>query len=249
MRNQSRTIVSEAAATSDVAPEGDPTDATLTENNGAAPSLPRLDIRVVLFTVLDDEVLVALREEEGILRLARGVPQPTETLDAAARRIVRTATNLREQYLEQLYTLSVPDALDWTVIVSYLGLLRSDPTAISPPVDGWHEVTALPNLTPADQMVIDYALVRLRAKLGYTNVAFHLLPRDFSLSELQRAYEAILGRRLDKRNFRRRVTAAGILTLTGGMRREGSHRPAALYRFRPGDDRDAYLTPPWAAEA
>lgn len=237
MRNHSQPIFVEPDAAS-----------TSTEENGAVPSLPRLDLRVVLFTVLDDEVLVALREEGGNLRLARGVPQPTETLDAAARRIVRSATGLREQYLEQLYTLSVPDAPVWTVIVSYLGLLRSEPTAGSPPIDGWYPVSALPTLTPADRMVIDYALVRLRAKLGYTNVAFHLLPSNFSLSELQRAYEAILGRRLDKRNFRRRVTAAGILTLTGGMRREGSHRPAALYRFRPGDDRDAYLTPPWAAE-
>ena len=251
MRNPSQIVIPNADATSVAGPERaelEPT-ATVTEANGASSSLPRLDLRVVLFTVLDDEVLVALREEEGTLRLARGLPRPAETLDAAARRIVRAATNLREQYLEQLYTLSVPDAPDWTVIVSYLGLLRSDPVAATPPIDGWYAVTSLPALTPADRMVIDYALVRLRAKLGYTNVAFHLLPREFSLSELQRAYEAILGRRLDKRNFRRRVTAAGILTLTGGMRREGSHRPAALYRFRPGDDREAYLTPPWAAEA
>ena len=248
MRSQSRTILPDVEATFDVAAEGDVTRTTTIDGDGETAALPRLDIRVVLFTVVDAELRVALREERGTLRLARGVPRPTETLDAAARRIVRSATGLQEQYLEQLYTLSVPDAAEWTVIVSYLGLLRTEPAAVAP-AGGWYEVTALPDVSAADRMVIDYALVRLRAKLGYTNVAFHLLPHEFTLSELQRAYETILGRRLDKRNFRRRVTAAGILSLTGGMRREGSHRPAALYRFRPGDDREAYLTPPWAAEA
>ena len=98
-------------------------------------------------------------------------------------------------------------------------------------------------------MVVDYALMRLRAKLGYTNVAFHLLPEQFTLSELQETYETILARRLDKRNFRRRMIASGILLETEAKRREGSHRPATLYRFRPTDDRESYLTPPWAEGA
>jgi 8-oxo-dGTP diphosphatase len=98
-------------------------------------------------------------------------------------------------------------------------------------------------------MVVEYALVRLRAKLGYTNIAFHLLPELFTLSELQETYETILGRVLDKRNFRRRMIASGIVEQTEDKRREGSHRPATLYRFRPLDDRETYLTPPWAEGA
>jgi 8-oxo-dGTP diphosphatase len=101
-------------------------------------------------------------------------------------------------------------------------------------------------LSSTDRMVVEYALVRLRAKLGYTNIAFHVLPERFTLSELQETYETILARRLDKRNFRRRMIASGILLSTGDQRREGSHRPATLYRFKPGDDRETYLTPPWA---
>jgi 8-oxo-dGTP diphosphatase len=95
----------------------------------------------------------------------------------------------------------------------------------------------------ADQAVLDYALMRLRAKLGYTNIAFHLVPEKFTLPELQRAYESILLHPVDKRNFRRRILASGILTQTDEKRRDGSHRPAALYRFSSQEDHTSYLTP------
>jgi 8-oxo-dGTP diphosphatase len=97
-------------------------------------------------------------------------------------------------------------------------------------------------------MIVDYALVRLRAKLGYTAIAFHLLPPSFTLSEVQTVYEAVLGREVDKRNFRRRIHAAGLLEGTGESRREGSHRPARLYRLRTIDHAETYLTPTWAAQ-
>jgi 8-oxo-dGTP diphosphatase len=104
-------------------------------------------------------------------------------------------------------------------------------------------------MNQVDQMIIDYALFRLRAKLGYTTIAFHLLSPSFSLSELQTVYEAVLDRRVDKRNFRRRIHAAGVLEATGETRREGSHRPARLYRFRAVHDAESYLTPAWATTA
>jgi 8-oxo-dGTP diphosphatase len=68
----------------------------------------------------------------------------------------------------------------------------------------------------------------------------------FTLTELQTAYETILDRKLDKRNFRRRVIASGIVVETAEKRREGSHRPATLYRFQAEPDADSYLTPAWA---
>jgi 8-oxo-dGTP diphosphatase len=208
-----------------------------------------IDIRVVLFTVADGSLLIALQEATGAWQLPRGLPAPGEPLDVAARRIISETTALHEQYLEQLYTLSIGERPSWTVIVSYIALICSAqrPTATSG--GEWHDIAALPALTDADRMVIDYALVRLRAKLGYTNVAFHLLPETFTLTELQNAYETILGRRLDKRNFRRRVIASGILEATQAKRRDGSHRPAALYRFRAEHDPADYLTPRWAEGA
>jgi len=215
-----------------------------------ADSASVVDLRVVLFTVHDGSLLVALPGGEAGLELPRGLPSLAEPLDSAARQIVRHATGIHEQYLEQLYTLSVRDSTPWKIIVSYMALVS---TASASGLDGWaglwHQTTALPVLSAADRMVVDYALVRLRAKLGYTNVAFHLLPPTFTLTELQSAYETILSLPLDKRNFRRRMIASGILEQTGSQRREGSHRPATLYRFRPEDDRETYLTPPWAEGA
>jgi 8-oxo-dGTP diphosphatase len=205
-----------------------------------------LDVRVVLFTVADGSLLVALQKAEEDWQLPRDLPSPGEPLDVAARRIIGDTTALHEQYLEQLYTLSIGERPSWTVIVSYIALICSAQRPSATTGGQWFDAGRLPALTDADRMVVDYALVRLRAKLGYTNIAFHLLPETFTLTELQNAYETILGRRLDKRNFRRRVIASGILEATEAKRRDGSHRPAALYRFRAEHDPADYLTPRWA---
>ena len=210
---------------------------------------PSLDVRVVLFTIADGRLQVVLHDEAGHASLPLGTPAPAEALDGAARRIVRGATGLRERYLEQLYTLSVGEPPAWTVIVGYLGLVGAGELRALRPGGQWHDAARLPPLSEADRMVVEYALLRLRAKLGYTTIAFHLLPETFTLSELQGAYEAVLGQPLDKRNFRRRVIAAGILAPTNAKRREGSHRPAMLYRFRARHDRETYLTPPWSEGA
>jgi 8-oxo-dGTP diphosphatase len=95
-------------------------------------------------------------------------------------------------------------------------------------------------------MLLNYAMIRVRAKLGYTNIAVHLMPSSFTLTNLQGVYEQVLGRSLDKRNFRRRMVASGMLSGTGIFQREGSHRPAELYRFASDSHQSTYLTPPWA---
>jgi 8-oxo-dGTP diphosphatase len=95
----------------------------------------------------------------------------------------------------------------------------------------WHNAHTLPALAFDNNRVVEYAIRRLRAKLDYTNVAYSLLPRTFTLSELQQVYEAILDRPLDKRNFRRRMLSLGIIKAAGGTRMEGAHRPAGLYAF------------------
>lgn len=180
--------------------------------------------------------------------LITGNPGQHESLDDAARRIMTQWVGDAPQYVEQLYTLSTDRISGREVAVSYLALYRESPV----PGDGDSRLfwSASPKLAISDdihRMVYDYALVRLRAKLGYTNIAFHLLPPTFTLSELQRTYEEVLGHQVDKRNFRRRMTAAGTLVKTSQMRREGSHRPAATYRFATQEDPAAYLTPSWAA--
>jgi 8-oxo-dGTP diphosphatase len=172
-------------------------------------------------------------------------PAADETLDQTAIRVIREATGVDAQYLEQLYTFSPSVGGPRQIVISYLALFSPE-TATPNPADGlvWSLAESTTLADDLDQMVLEYALVRLRAKLGYTTIAFYLLPATFTLSELQQTYESILNQAMDKRNFRRRMIASEILIDTGEKRREGSHRPAALYRFREQSDQESYLTPP-----
>ena len=95
----------------------------------------------------------------------------------------------------------------------------------------WHPARGLPALAFYNERVLEYAEERLRNKLEYTNVVYSLLPARFTLTQMQRVYEAILGEQMDKRNFRRRVVGLGIVGETGQTMKQGAHRPAMLYEF------------------
>jgi 8-oxo-dGTP diphosphatase len=210
-----------------------------------APS-PTLRVSVALFRWAGDQLETAISLQR---RLPSDAPAANESLDAAAQRIIRDYGNVDAQYLEQLYTFSRHQGDHREVIISYLGLFSPETTTnISGSRIVWSPAGSSQLADDVEHIVLEYALVRLRAKLGYTNIAFHLVPATFTLSELQLTYESILGHPVDKRNFRRRMIASGILTSTNEKRRVGSHRPAALYRFTSHDDHSAYLTPPWAPE-
>jgi len=213
-------------------------------------SAPRLRISAVPFRLGRFGLQVAVRSGDPAgIRLLSDSPEPDERLDEAARRIVRGRIGSDEQYLEQLYTFGHAMNPDRAVTVSYLALFRGiDDSNTRRPHITWAMANDLALPSVVDRQVLDYALLRLQAKLGYTNIAFHLLPVTFTLSELQLAYEAVLDHPVDKRNFRRRMMASGILEQLAQKRRDGSHRPAALFRFASRDDHAAYLTPPWAAE-
>jgi 8-oxo-dGTP diphosphatase len=208
---------------------------------------PRVDVRVVLFTVSAGRLLVALQEQGTCRALPLGSPSPTESLDAAGTRLLADHVGIAQRYLEQLYSISHCSEDQWTVTVTYLALAFAGDAGPSLNTAAWCDVGSLPEMDSVDRKIFDYALLRLRAKLGYTTIAFHLLPPSFSLSDLQIIYEAVLGREVDKRNFRRSIHAAGVLEGTGLTRREGSHRPAGLYRFRAGHNAETYLTPSWAS--
>jgi len=137
------------------------------------------------------------------------------------------------RHLEQLETFGAPgrDPRGRVVSVSYLALLRAPV-----PLTGraaWQPATAPPPLAFDHATILASALDRLRAKLSYSTVAYGLLADTFTLSELQAVYEAVLGRTIDKRNFRRKLASLELLEETGGQRR-GPHRPASLYRFTSG---------------
>jgi 8-oxo-dGTP diphosphatase len=159
-----------------------------------------------------------------------------ETVEAAAVRELREKTQLTDVYLEQLYTFSEPERDPDARCISVAHLALIPPAARLRTTDkysgiGWFPVTRLPELA-FDHAVISFEAVnRLRAKIEYTNLAKNLLPPTFTLGELQRLYEAILGRPLDARNFQRRVQLTGLVRDTGRMRRGQAYRPARLFKF------------------
>src|SRR5262249_35933746 len=138
--------------------------------------------------------------------------------DAAARKLVEE-TGASDLFLEQLFTFDrLEGEAGQGVAVAYFALV--DPAQVTLRAEpqwepAWYSVRSLPELAFNNQRVIDYAMIRLRNKLEYTNVSYSLLPTAFTLSELQSVYESIYGRHMDKRNFRRRMVSQGIIQPTG----------------------------------
>ena len=197
---------------------------------------------VVILTVVDDDLRVLLirRSAEPFREywaLPGGLLAEGETLDRAAARKLLDETGVQDVYLEQLYTfgeLSRGDGAGRGVAVTYFALVQYGQVRLRESGEwqpAWHSVYQLPALAFENNAVVDYAVRRLRSKLDYTNVAYSLLPRQFTLSELQQVYEAILDHELDKRNFRRRMLSLGIIKPAGATRMEGAHRPAQLFTF------------------
>ena len=127
-------------------------------------------------------------------------------------------------YVEQLYTISRPVEKDFDITIAYYfliadGLLQGQKRWIDP-------------AQAHDRAIVNYAMQRLQWKIEYTNVAYSLLPDEFIFGELQRVYEAILGREMDKRNFRKKIFSLNILKDTGKKRALGRARPAQTYIFK-----------------
>ncbi len=204
---------------------------------------PAVAVDVILFTIEDGELRVLLirRDLPPYRRrwaLPGGFVRMDEDLDAAARRELDEEAGVTVRWLEQLYTFGDVDRDPARRVVSVAYFALIDASQLEPRAGGdargvrWCDVGHLPKLAFDHERIIRYAHERLRYKTEYAPVAFQLLPEELTLTELQRVYEIILGRDLDKRNFRRKVLGLEVLEPTGEERSEGRGRPAALYRFR-----------------
>lgn len=205
---------------------------------------PALSVDVVIFILRQErlQVLLVRRIAEpfaGMWALPGGFVNIHESMDTAAARELEEETALREVYLEQLYTYGEPhrDPRGRVVTVAYYALIPAGaPVQVEAGSNAgaarWLAVDSLPPLAFDHADILSYALRRLRYKLEYSAVGFELLPAEFTLSEIQHTYEMILGEKLDKRNFRRRILAAGIIEPTAQVR-AGEGRPARLYRYQP----------------
>lgn len=196
---------------------------------------------MVVFTVRAAVLEVLLVERaappyRGHWALPGGFVDIDEALDAAAARELSEETGLDALALEQIHTFGAPerDPRERVISVAYLGLVapaRAGPRAGSDAAAaGWFARRRLPALAFDHAEIIDRGHRLLAARLQDPGTALQLLPEQFTLSELQRVYEAVLERPLDKRNFRKRVLARDDIEATGSWRRAGQHRPARLYR-------------------
>lgn len=202
---------------------------------------PRVAVDAVLFTISDGALktlLVKIKHGSFVGQWAfpGGLVHDGEGLDDAARRELCEKTGVADLYLEQLYTFGEArrDPTAHTVSVAYFALVPPVADALSRGEKYadvcWAPVHALPSLAYDHNAIAEYALQRLRAKLSYTNIVYSLLPTEFTLADLQELYEIILHQPLDRRNFRRKILALGLLKALPKTRR-GAHRPATLYAF------------------
>ncbi|HXQ73126.1 MAG TPA: NUDIX domain-containing protein [Pyrinomonadaceae bacterium] len=203
----------------------------------------QVTVDVVIFTIQQGVLKVLLVKRRidpfiGQFAIPGGFVLEDEDLEEAAARELREETGVSDVYLEQLYSFGEPDRdpRGRVVTVAYFALISADRKlrAGSDAAEAaWFPMDDLPPLAFDHATILNYALERLRNKLEYTTVGFQLLPEKFTLTELQEVYAAILGKTLDKRNFRRKMSVLRILKPLPEYRR-GGQRPAQLYRFVAG---------------
>lgn len=197
---------------------------------------------VVMLTVRDGKLEVLCIQMQkapfiGKWAVPGGLVQPTESVDEAAHRILAEKAGIHGVYLEQLYTFGKVrrDPFGRVVSVAYFALVPSDALRLKTTKEykdvQWFPVKKLPGLAYDHADIVATAVQRLQAKLGYTNIVYSLLPKTFTLSELQGMYETILGKTLDKRNFRKKVIGLKLVKPAGEQRKGQASRPAELYRF------------------
>ncbi|MEZ4404144.1 MAG: NUDIX domain-containing protein [Kofleriaceae bacterium] len=196
---------------------------------------------VVLGLDTDDLKVLLIRRGldpwKGAWALPGGFVGEHESLEDAARRELAEETGIAEVFLEQLYTFGQPDRdpRHRVISVAYYALAKLADFRLAAGTDaaaaGWHALGELPRLAFDHAAIIAAAVERLRGKVRYAPVGFELLPPRFTLTQLQRLYEIILERPLDKRNFRKKILSLDLVIETDEVQTGVRHRAARLYRF------------------
>ena len=201
-----------------------------------------LTVDCVVFGVDEQELKLLLiqRGHEpflGAWALPGGFVHVDESLEAAAARELQEEAGVTPLFLEQLYTFGAVqrDPRERVISVAYYTLVKLSDHKVRAATDAadaaWFSVAELPSLAFDHEQIVETALERLKAKVRYQPIGFELLPNKFTLSQLQRLYEIVLERELDKRNFRKKVLGMDILVETDELERDVAHRAARLYRF------------------
>ncbi|MFO0589195.1 MAG: NUDIX domain-containing protein [Polyangiaceae bacterium] len=202
---------------------------------------PALAVDIVVFGLDEDLKILLIKRDlepfQGKWALPGGFVRMDETLDEAARRELEEETGVSRLYLEQLYTFGDlgRDPRERVVSVAYYALVKLSDHRVKAATDAreaaWFSVDDLPRLAFDHEKILSTGLTRLKSKVRYQPIGFELLPPKFTLSALQKLYESVLEKALDKRNFRKKVLAMGFLEDTDEVEQDVAHRAARLYRF------------------
>ncbi len=221
--------------------------------------LPSISVDCIIFGFNQNELKVLLLEAQyaGLWALPGGFILKEEHMDDAARRILKERTGVDNIFMQQFYVFSQPDRstkkinkqflknvgvilekswmFDRFITVGYTALV--DFTKVQAVADSfsnaceWFNIDNIPGLILDHNAVLEKALYNLRMQLNYHPVGYNLLPQKFTMPQLQKLYETILGRKLDRRNFQRKITGTGILKKLNETKKGVAHKAPYLYKF------------------
>jgi len=196
----------------------------------------------IIFTISHDSLQILLIKRsiepfKGERALPGGFVMENETLQQAAYRKLADETSVKNAYLEQLYTFSEVkrDPRGRAISCAYIALMSRENVMIKPWDDAeevkFFDVKKLPKLAFDHKKIVEYAIQRLKWKMEYTNVAQYILPKKFTLRQLQDVYETTLDQEIDVRNFRKKIDKLGLVKATWEKEIGVQYRPAKLYTF------------------
>ncbi len=202
----------------------------------------KLSVDAVVFGYEEGEISVLLIKRKydpfkGKWAIPGGFVKDYESLENAVERELHEETGVKISYLEQLYTFGKPsrDPRGRVVSVAYFGLVRPNTFKISASTDAeevaWFNIKDLPQLAFDHKAILKIAIERLQGKITYEPIGFELLDKKFPFSDLEKLYTTLLGRDIDRRNFRKKIIGLNVLDELDEKVSKGSGRPAILFQF------------------
>jgi hypothetical protein len=217
---------------------------------------PHVSVDCVVFGFDSGKLKVLLIEREKTgkenesshkLKLPGSLIFENEDLDASANRTLKELTGLDNIYLKQFHVFGSPDRLKpdedlaWlritsntdverVVTIAYYSLIKLQDSTLTEKTI-WHPVDEIPQLVFDHNLIVQKALEALQREIRTEPICFELLPKKFTMRQMQDIYEAVLGIHLDNRNFRKKVMPLKFIVMLNEKERGVSHKPAQLYKF------------------
>lgn len=202
----------------------------------------KVAVDAVVFGYSDNKLKILLIQQKfgsttNKWALPGGFVKDTETLEQAVIRELNEETGIKANYLEQLYTFGAinRDERARVITISYIALINPKNYSLKADTDAkdakWFDINDIPKLAFDHKDIITKGLERLKAKINYQPLGFELLNSKFPFSDLENLYQTILSKKIDRRNFRKKLLSFEILQETTEFKNIGSGRPAKLYKF------------------